>query len=150
MEKYVIVSILTPQPPASFIQSEWPLHVTLLRPFSTELPPEIVVSKFTVACKDQKIIATKGKSKELFGPDNDVPVTELELTTELQLLHTALKTDFEGEIEFTSAQYPDFRAHVTKNLGRQIGVGELVELKTVSLVKLEAPYRTIIETLELD
>lgn len=149
MSKYVIVSFVEPEFPQTFSHADWPLHVTVLRPFSTNLSDDELVEKLQDVCARHSPITTEAKSKELFGPENDVSVTELVNTSELQTLHEEISRIFGSDIEFTAPPYPNYRPHVTDNNGKSIQVGDTVSLTTISLVALGQDDRTVLVTTSL-
>ncbi len=146
MEKYVIVSMIETNFPEEFQSVNWPLHVTLLRPFVTSATVDNLSEILQTVSSTQPIIVTEGKSKELFGVERTVAVTELINTPALQHFHEAIKSAFINLIEFTSTEYPSFRPHVTEHHGKGVQVGELVQMSSVSLVTLNTQSYRVVNT----
>jgi 2'-5' RNA ligase len=149
MSKYVIVSMLEPEFPQEFQSSDWPLHVTLLRPFETEVGAVKLIELLKKISDTHQELSTTGKSKEMFGEKEDVAVTELICTPELQKLHDDIKTAFIDDITFIAHQYPTFRPHMTEQNGKSINVGEVIALKNLSLIAINAQLRTVLSAIAL-
>lgn len=149
MTQYVIISILEPDFPLVFQKADYPLHVTLLRSFETDVPNHTLADTLHSICKQHRALSSQGKSIELFGSNSDRPVTELVNTPELQKLHDDIRSAYIDEIEFTTFEYPNFRPHVTRNNGKSIQVGEKVLIKTVSLIELASENRKVLATFQL-
>ncbi len=146
MNQFVIVSFLEQDVPASFRKSEWPLHVTILRPFTTEASADDIFGSLKKVGAQTKSIRTVGKSKELFGEHLDVPVVELTLTPELQALRLRIKTKLETQIEFSAPSFDTFRPHVTDAVSLALAVGDEVFIKAVSLVEIRNDERHVFGT----
>jgi hypothetical protein len=76
-----------------------------------------------------------GKSREMFGPEHDVPMTEVEKTPMLEALHADLATVYSDVATLASAHFPVFRPHVTDNGGAALKVGGTEMLRSISLVE---------------
>jgi hypothetical protein len=76
MNKFIVVSFIE-KVPFIFANATWPLHVTILRPFSFNGDTSDLIEILEICCLRTNKIKTIGKTKEMFGVNNDVPVTEL-------------------------------------------------------------------------
>ena len=148
MSPYLIVSFLKRNHPSVFQKSDWPLHVTIVRPFSSSKAPEEIIKSLTTLCAKTSQLKTIGKSREMFGPENDIHVTELEKTPELQALHEKAIKAIEP-IEFTSFEYPNFRPHITDQGNGSFVVDQEVILTSLSLVKISGHEREVLHTATL-
>lgn len=149
MSSYLVVSFLEKNPPSVFQKSHWPLHATIVRPFSSSKTAEEIIDALKILSKQTNQLRTVGKSREMFGPENDISVTELEKTPELQIFHEKTLEAI-GPINFTSFEYPDFRPHVSDHAAGTIAPGEEVIFHSLSLVEVFTEERKILYTGELD
>jgi len=151
MNEYVVVSFIK-QPQENFQRSEWPLHVTILGTFQTNISSKEIVLQMTKACLDTHTFILTGKSKEMFGYNNDIPVTELNKTSALVKLHSKLLTAFLSNATLKSPTFggDGYRPHVTDQNTGNIEPNQEITVRSVSLVKLEGNQGLIIETVELD
>lgn len=148
MSRYVIVSFVEDEYPKTFIQSEWPLHVTLVSPFSSTAPTQRLIDILKEVCLLHEKVVTEGKSRELFGPDATISVTELVNTPALQALRDDLREAYRDLIEFTGPQYPSYRPHVTDS-ERSVVVGEKISVRALSLVQIDREERQEVYSIEL-
>lgn len=65
----------------------WPLHVTVMPAFTTEVGPEQVVQQVFEIVRQSGPLVMSGAAIEYFGPAADIPVTVLNAPTELGDLH---------------------------------------------------------------
>lgn len=147
MTKYVIVSFLEKNPSATFSSSDWPLHVTIVRPFSSSKNPDYFLDILKTHCLNRKKIILSGKSREMFGHDKSIPVTELEKTAEIEDLYRKLMLSLEGNIEFSKPHFDDFRPHVTDH-NRKLGVGDKIALGSLSVVEMDGEKRIVLGTFD--
>lgn len=147
MNKYVIVSFLQRDFPLKFLKLDWPLHITIVRPFSSSKSGEEFIRTLTAICSQIKPIYVFGKSREMFGPNNDLPVTELEDTPELQSLHDQIMNVSGVWMEFRTPQYETYRPHVTDQVNGRISAGEEVIINSISLVELGSDERQVLSTI---
>lgn len=148
MRNYVIVCFLSRNPPLEFPSKEWPLHVTILRPFTSTCSPEEFGRMLEPICAQTPALTLTAKAEELFGPDNDVQVTELELTSELEMFQCQVLEACESRITFKLPAFPNFRPHLTVQQEGRVNVGDTVVLNSLSLVEQGQPYR-VVRTLNL-
>ncbi|MBP7966909.1 2'-5' RNA ligase family protein [Candidatus Woesebacteria bacterium] len=133
-----------------FEESKWPLHVTLMRSLHSNTSPQELTRVLGLALQGQKAFELFGKSEELFGPENDRPVTELELTPQMSALNALLKETFsEHSSQSVPDKYPTYRPHVTRQGEEGISVGDCVRIDSVSIVLVGDEARTIISTIQL-
>src|SRR6185503_14423306 len=126
MNHFVIVAFVKKDFPQSFAQTDWPLHVTIVRPFFSEKNAEEFSKVLKEICSNFKSIQTEGKSLEMFGEKNDAAVTELQNVPELQALHDRVMGGCGEWMEFKTRQFDTYRPHVTDQKENKIEVGEKV------------------------
>ncbi|MCB9820833.1 2'-5' RNA ligase family protein [Candidatus Nomurabacteria bacterium] len=150
MSRYVIVSFLEKATLGiTFSKSEWLLHLTILRPFFSDNEDGYLIGILKDSLLEKQKVTSTGKVKEMFGPNKDVAVTELEHNTRIQDLHDSIESAFKPFIRFESEQYPTYRPHVTNQGSRGIVVGEEVVINSVSLVKIDNDSRQVLATVAL-
>lgn len=151
MNKYIIVSFLEDVlAGTTFAESKWPLHVTLMYSFFSSRDQKDLIDRLKQTLSEVQKFNLIGKSVEFFGQDLDREVTELQSKPELSSLNTLLKETFKEFMEGpTVDKYPIYRPHVTRNDGKGIEIGEIVNIKTVSLVLVAKDTRHVLVTLEL-
>jgi len=119
--------------PGSFPASDWPLHVTIVPPFETELDAEGVAALIPRVSP----IPVTGSSRERFGAHRTVPVTVLRESLPLRALHTAAVDALEaaGATIRDSRHLRDgFRAHATDQRTGRLHPGEHALLTELSVV----------------
>jgi len=146
MKEFLVVCFVEKNLPKEFLSGFWPLHVTIVRPFTTELSAIELTDIVQQVATQYSPLTLRAKSREMFGGRHrDIPVTELEKIPEIQQLHEDLLARFGSRIHFKPPQH-DFRPHVTDQKSGQIAVGDEVHLNTLSLIEEEGNRRVIIET----
>lgn len=150
MSRYVIVSFLKKTTAGrTFSKLEWPLHLTVLRPFFSDTEDSKLIETLQISLAEKQKIALIGKSKELFGQNTDIVVTELEYNVQIQDLHNSVEGAFGSFVSFESKQYLDYRPHVTTQGNESVEVGEKVVIDSVSLVKFNNDSRQVLVTIIL-
>ncbi|GAB3609574.1 MAG TPA: 2'-5' RNA ligase family protein [Humibacter sp.] len=135
---FVIVAPLeTVRPGSEFRTNAWPLHVTLVPPFTTSVPAEIVAELIASVCRSFSPLTVRAAGRELFGRRRDVPVITLEPDPGLLLLHAALM----DAVEPVAEQHADrrnvrdrYRPHVSVQRGRSIAPSQPVAIGRVALI----------------
>ncbi|MEN0083299.1 MAG: 2'-5' RNA ligase family protein [Leifsonia sp.] len=119
--------------PATFPAADWPLHVTIVPPFETELEADAVAALLPRVAP----IPVAGGARERFGAHRTVPVTVLRPSTPLLALHTAAV----DALEATGATLRDahhlregYRAHATDQRTGRLHPGERAVLTELSVV----------------
>jgi hypothetical protein len=135
---YVIVAPLDEMPLGfEFRTDAWPLHLTVVPPFTTRLPLQRATDVIESACLGIPPSSARAGRRALFGRHRDVPVVTLDPEPALHALHVALLDALEPFI----AQGGDprhvrdgYRPHVTAQRGREIAPGASVLVDRVALV----------------
>ncbi|KRC60539.1 hypothetical protein ASE14_05905 [Agromyces sp. Root81] len=140
MTHFVVVLPLSPlAADESFTVAGWPLHVTLVEPFATEQPKEVVAAALSrVAFGARTISSTAGESA-MFGRRHDVPVTLIRDGGEISALRAeALAALAAAEIDAGRLR-TDFRPHVTVKRHGGVNPGERVVLGQLALIDMRPP-----------
>ncbi|MDB5244374.1 MAG: 2-5 ligase family protein [Parcubacteria group bacterium] len=149
MRKFVIVSLLTKDCPTTFQKTDWPLHLTLARPFLSPDSNEELIQKVTLACANQTPLVTRGVSRALFDRyQRKIAATEVEHTPELLRLHTQIR-DAIGPVQAVGESYDTFRPHVSDQAAEAIEVGQIITLDSVSLVEMDGNNRYVFHIADL-
>ena len=137
MAHFVVVLPLSPLTAGeSFTVADWPLHVTLLEPFTTDRPDEIVAAVLReVASGARPIRSTAGESA-LFGRRHDVPVTLIHDGGELSALRATTIAALDGAGVAAGRPRTDFRPHVTVKRRGGVDPGDRVALRQLALVDM--------------
>ncbi|KHL08383.1 2'-5' RNA ligase superfamily protein [Mumia flava] len=138
MDRLVVVSFLAEQPPGqTFAPSRWPLHVTLVPPFSVEAGTSVVADVVAETAASHRRTEVRARETAMFGRRRDVEVTVLELSDELAALHDDLVVELDAlgaGVRERPHTARGFRPHVTVRGADRVAVGDTVEIGSVSLV----------------
>jgi len=157
MPRLVIVLPLTPLSEGdSFPVKDWPLHVTVLPPFLTDVDPAVIAAAIAAIASVHPTVTAVVGPKEMFGRRQDVPVRLVIPTESLSRLHAALIDAVRphgaspDEPAFTGNE---FRPHITIKNHAAIEEGTAFTLRQVALVDM-APRaatrgRTVLATYAL-
>ncbi|MDJ0348161.1 2'-5' RNA ligase family protein [Cryobacterium sp. PH29-G1] len=156
MPRLVVVMPLTPlQTGASFFVDQWPLHVTVLAPFETDAAPAEIARVTATALGGFAAVTVVAGQDELFGRRHDIPVTLLDQSPALTLVHDQLILALRPLATAWNApafSAREFRAHVTVKLQGRVHAGDVLSLAQIALVDMApraAPSgRTVLATLE--
>ncbi|WP_426515178.1 2'-5' RNA ligase family protein [Diaminobutyricibacter sp. McL0618] len=156
MPRIVVVIPLEPlRSGTRFAVREWPLHVTVVPPFSTHASVDDVarlIAETSSAVAPFEVTAGHGA---LFGRRHDIPVTLVEDDDRLTHLHDVLLGALaplasSGDRVFQPGPY---RPHVTAKGERRATEGDVLRLSQIALVDM-APRsspggREVLATIEL-
>lgn len=122
MIRYVIVSFLNIPEISTFRRSNWPFHLTVLGNFYSDSTYDEIEESFVKAAESIKSIKIPVKSKEMFGPNHDIPVTELIRTVEVFNIHKMLLNSLEPIIRLKRPfeNGDKYRPHVTDQEGKEM------------------------------
>ena len=146
MRKFIVVSIIPPEFPQEFPDQDWPPHVTLLGSFATHLPVAELSQRLSAACARHAPIEVRGATRQMFGPNLDVPVTEVWRTDALAALRSEIMQRFGTDVEYASRPYPTYRPHVTDQRGGTLAVGATARLESISLIEKDSERRIVVCT----
>jgi hypothetical protein len=147
-KRYVIVAF-TEEPRERFAKAAWPPHVTIVRPFISTEPLSSMMQRMKAVCARYAPVLVTGESREMFGPDQSVPVTTVTLVSDLESLQRELENVCGDKLEFTGPSFDSYRPHVSDTENKELGVGDRVTLSSVSIVEMEEGDRRVVETMRL-
>lgn len=139
MARYVVVVPLVPLAVGDeFTVAHWPLHVTLVEPFSTTRSDTDIAGVLDgvagIGGPASAIHAVAGE-ESLFGRRRDVPVTLVQDGGELGALRSrALEALSAAGVEVRARL--DFRPHVTRKHHGRVRRGDRIELAGVALIDM--------------
>jgi 2'-5' RNA ligase len=116
-----------------FPASDWPLHVTLVPPFETELTPDAVAALLPPA---RPVTVTAG-DEALLGARRSVPVTLIRPVDDLLALHAALIDALEAAGVVVADQHhirAGYLPHATVQRSGRLHPGETFTVGELSLV----------------
>ena len=156
MPRVVVVIALEPlRAGTRFPVRDWPLHVTVVPPFSTRASVDDIARIIAETSSGFPPFEVRAGHSAMFGRRHDVPVTLVEEDARLGALHQALVAALEplasaGDRAFQSAPYSP---HVTAKGDRRATQGEVLTLGQVALVDM-APRsspggREVLATIDL-
>jgi 2'-5' RNA ligase len=157
MSRVVVVIPLEPLHAGTrFAVREWPLHVTVVPPFSTHATIDDLARAIAETTAGVPTFRVSAGPDALFGRRHDVPVTLVEDHPRLTDLHHALQAALHplavpsSDRAFLPGPY---RPHVTMKGERRASEGDLLTLSQVALVDM-APRsspggREVLATVEL-
>ena len=137
MARFVVVLPLVPLAAGDeFTVADWPLHVTLVEPFQTDLSSSAVAQAVGRAAAEAAVVRASGGDEAMFGRRRDVPVTLVQDAGTLEPLRDrALVALGSAGVDLARVRL-DFRPHVTRKRGRLLRPGEPVVLDTMALVDM--------------
>lgn len=142
MPRLVVVLPLAPlRTGESFLVPEWPLHITVLAPFTTDEQPDVIAAAIARTVARLPVITAVAGGDELFGRRHTIPVTLIADNPALTELRRSL---VDGIRPFASAPDEpaftgsDFRPHVTIKQGRRVDAADELVLDQVALVDMAA------------
>ena len=142
MARFVVVLPLLPLVAGDeFTVADWPLHVTLVEPFQTDLSADDLASRLGrvegIGVGAPAIRAAAGE-EAMFGRRRDVPVTLVRDDGELAALR-ARALEALGAAGVEPRARLAFRPHVTRKHHGKLRPGDRVVLDTVALIDMRPP-----------
>jgi hypothetical protein len=115
-----------------------PLHVTILTIFFSEEQPPFFASILQRVAMETRSFSTQTTGRALYGVDEDIPVTLVQMTTELGELHQTLLDEVSGSVSFLAPQFvgENFGPHVTDQSEHSIPVGTTFPVDNLMLVEI--------------
>ncbi len=156
MARFVVVLPLVPLAAGDeFTVADWPLHVTLVEPFLTELNATEVATAVARVAETTAPVHARAGEEAMFGRRRDVPVTLVRDGGELAVLRArtldALR-DVGIDLDRIRARN-DFRPHVTRKQHGHLAPGSPVALDSLAIVDMRPPegahHRSVIRSWRL-
>lgn len=150
MYQYDVVNCFDRKDAASHDLTDMPPYLALSNTFYSERNPMYFINKLRDMAASTRMLTVEAVSRQWFGPDGDVAVTEIARTPELLALHLRLLESFGDVITLKAAQYAydQYRPHVSDQPSGGLAVGNRVVLDNFTLLRftenkaiVEAAYR---------
>ena len=137
MSHFVVVLPLSPLTTGgSFTVADWPLHVTLVEPFSTDHPVEVVATALGEVARGARTITSAAGDPALFGRRHDVPVTLVRDGGEIADLRAKALAALDAIGVELGRPRIEFRPHVTVKRHGGVSHGDRVVLQQLALVDM--------------
>lgn len=136
-----------------FPASDWPLHLTLVRPFAVaEESVADLEEKLAKTFSQQDPIGITFEKSAQFGPEQNVPVTTIAVNAELQSLHDRLLalTEENGASNDPRWSGAAYRPHVTRQRTGAMEPGESAKLSSASILDYQDTTRTVRRTYQFN
>ncbi|WP_173922279.1 2'-5' RNA ligase family protein [Agromyces sp. Marseille-P2726] len=140
MARFVVVLTLAALDAGDeFTVADWPLHVTLVEPFSTERPAIVVAGALRTALAGSAVVRATAGEDAMFGRRRNVPVTLVHDGGQLSALRTRALDGLDRAGVDTGHVRADFRPHVTRKRHGRLHAGQRVPLESVALIDMRPP-----------
>ncbi|MCU1551560.1 MAG: hypothetical protein JWR36_2120 [Glaciihabitans sp.] len=157
MPRYVAVLPLTPlRVGDGFTVSAWPLHVTIVPTFDSQLDAKDVGQQLAAAASGTRAIDIVVGGEAMFGTNANVSVALVRTSPELTLLHSRLLSGMVSiGASFNSPEYVGggYRPHITATKRSGAAADDQLHLTQIALVDMEpfgdAGHRRVVWTLPL-
>jgi hypothetical protein len=119
-----------------FTPNNIPLHLTHVDSFQIDLSIEELAHKLAAVLSEVEKFDVRATKDTFYGPNKDIPVTELELTPDLANLHAVImKMLADGGAVLKNPEFhaSGFMPHVSIYGLRRVNVGDVVSIRNVSI-----------------
>lgn len=157
MQKYVLVKLLEQMDEGTeFSASNWPLHVTLASNFVVDWETTGLFEKLSMLLAEREPVKAVAGSDEYFGPQKQVHVTLLEMSSELASLHNDIIALLKsvGAV-FDEPRYLEagYRAHSTVQRHARLHKGDAVNIDELTIIDMfphnDINRRKVLRTIKL-
>lgn len=151
MRQYVIVHFIQPFPEPMFPRAAWPLHLTILGPFTSNEEFPILADHMKMTTPLYKPMVITGCERKMFGRKNDVRATVIKRTSELLALHTALLNSLKSSIQLKVPTHSGtgYSPHISDRPHAKYHQGQTTILDSLSLIEYAGENGVIVATIHL-
>jgi len=132
----------------SYVLGDIPLHLTVLSNARLNIPISRFTDEVRRVAQGWRPFGARALDLQWFGPDANIPVTEVTVVEPLRRLHDALcdaVKRHDGEAVEPAYWGDGFRAHVTKTQhGLSVAPGDDVWLDRLAVIDCSEPIRSVI------
>ncbi|MCD5347854.1 2'-5' RNA ligase family protein [Agromyces sp. H3Y2-19a] len=142
MARFVVVLPLSPLTVGDeFTVAQWPLHVTLVEPFETELDADVLGTALAAVAGSPgaRAITVAVGDDAMFGPRRDILVSLVRDGGAIAALRAAAISALRGLGIDLVRMRQDFRPHVTAKRHGRVDRGDRLQLGSLALVRLRPP-----------
>lgn len=140
MSRFVVVLPLHPLAAGDgFAVSAWPLHITVVLPFSTTLEVPALTAALAAASAVSAPLTVAVGADAMFGPRGDQPVSLVHPSPQLIALHTRMSEAVERagvHLRNTRFSGAGYRPHVTMKGPARVHEGDRLTLRQLALVDM--------------
>ncbi len=137
MARFVVVLPLEPLAAGdAFAVADWPLHVTLVEPFSVESATTDVIAALHPVAAGADVVRASAGHDALFGRRHDVPVALVHDGGGLTELRERALTALGGIGVAIGRSHREFRPHVTHRPHGRVRFGERLDLGCLTLIDM--------------
>lgn len=156
-QKWAIIALLDEiQEGTVFHFSEFPLHITLAGVFDIDQSGDQLAKQLADILHGQESFIVKATTKDMFGPNKNVPVIRIEETEELMALYQRIYSWLsEAGASYLEPQYQGsgYLPHSTIQKSGKLYKGDRRSIQSVSLIDLypnnDGHQRKIFKTIDL-
>ncbi len=156
-QKYVIVHFVElPKVPHEFLNTRWPLHVTLLPNFTIIQPLKKLINELESYSQQAEPFEIMADGEALFGPGRDIRVSLIRPSESIRIVHKNLlniTVALGGEYDEPRYIGQGFRPHATIQAEYRVTEGQPILLNSFTLVDMypneDIERRKILKTFEL-
>jgi len=140
MARFVVVLPLVPLTAGDeFTVADWPLHVTLVEPFASELTADAVADVLESVAAGAPAVHAAAGDEAMFGRRRDVPVTLVRDGGQLAAFRgRALEALNVAGVDVGHTR-EEFRPHVTRKRHGRLRPGDRVDLHCLALIDMHPP-----------
>lgn len=138
MRQYAVITNLESERAVHYTLSSLPLHVTILSIFFSDEQPLLFSETLGALATKTRSINTRTTGRALFGVNEDIPVTLVKKTKELNDLHQQRLKAVSEYVSFRAPQFTgrNFGPHITNQQDRSVPEETDLLLDNLSLVEI--------------
>jgi 2'-5' RNA ligase len=138
MSEYVVIKNFDPNPATRYKMDALPLHISISNMFYSSADESFLCDRLLEVAESTKPFTIKATSRQQFGKEMDVPVTELEKSDEIQTLHASIISTLGDVAVLKTPEFGgnNYRPHVTDQPVGKLAIGSVITIDSLTLVKV--------------
>jgi 2'-5' RNA ligase len=138
MHTYVVISSFDKHPKQNYTLRDLPLHLTLSNIFYSDLTTVEIMARLKPLTHKFKQFEVTAKSREMFGPQQDVPVTEIIKSEQLQDMHKGIAAVLGEDMKYQSPEFAgaNYRPHVSDQPAGIVAINEKLTVNNLTFVEI--------------
>jgi len=133
--------------------SDWPLHITLVPWFRTDVAKDILISDANKLLAEHKTFKLTVKGEDKFGKRKSKLVNLIEDNSELIPLEKDLRQLLKGYsswiVDESTRQKLNFRPHISVQKSERVYEGDELKINAVYLVEQKGKYKEVAAVIKL-